>query len=241
MTKISAKIIADSTNQLGNRITTFVLTYPRIIHAEIMTHRMFSRNAASSRAVPFEKLCESVMTDPFIPIAWQKDHSGMQGNEYFNEQESKLLEYVWLTGRDSTVESAKKLAFGIGYTDKSSSEIKNTPVTKQLCNRLLEPFQWYTCIVTATEYENFFALRCPQYNVPEKTFRSKKDCMKEFTQTNRELASGNNVDWLKLNKGMAEIHLMELAECMWDSYNEHQPKELKEGEWHIPMIDIEED
>lgn len=96
MTKINAKIIADSKNEFGNRITTFVLTYPRFIHAEIMTHRMFSRNAASSRAVPFEKLCESVMNDPFIPIAWQKDHSGMQGTEYFTEGQIDAKVNSWL-------------------------------------------------------------------------------------------------------------------------------------------------
>lgn len=72
MKKIEAKIIADSLNPQGNRITTFLLTYPRFIHSELMTHRVFSRNSASSRAIPFEKMVKMIEEDPFIPIAWQK-------------------------------------------------------------------------------------------------------------------------------------------------------------------------
>ena len=73
MKKIEAKIVADSTNLQGHRITTFLLTYPRFIHSELMTHRMFSRNSASSRAIPFEKMLKIVEEDPFISIAWQKE------------------------------------------------------------------------------------------------------------------------------------------------------------------------
>lgn len=247
MTKISAQIVADSKNEFGNRITTMVLTYPRIIHAEIMTHRMFSRNAASSRAVPFNKLVESVENDPFIPMAWQKDHKGMQGTEYFNKKESRLLDQVWLNGRDEAVKSAKDLAFGIGVRKTIEEtgvvlEEWNTPVTKQLCNRLLEPFQWYTTIVTATEWENFFALRCPQYslfheNVPL-SFRSKKDLLNhvhrvEAPEFKNDYDNLTDLEWLQCNKGQAEIHLMALAEQMWDAMNKSTPKELKAGEWHI--------
>ena len=71
--KISAEIIADSINTFGDRITTYLLTYPRFIHAELMTHRMFSRNSASSRAIPFKRMLQMVEEDPFIPIAWQKE------------------------------------------------------------------------------------------------------------------------------------------------------------------------
>ncbi len=81
----SGKIIADSKGLYGERLTTMVVTYPRIIHAEMMTHRMLSKNSASSRAIPFEKMVSMVEDNPFVPIAWQKSHSGMQGNEYFTE------------------------------------------------------------------------------------------------------------------------------------------------------------
>ena len=72
MNKIQAVIVADSVDTRGNRITSFLLTYPRFIHSELMTHRMFSRNSASSRAIPFEKMVKMIEEDPFIPIAWQK-------------------------------------------------------------------------------------------------------------------------------------------------------------------------
>ena len=153
--QISAKIIADSVNPRGDRVTTFLLTYPRIIHAEVMTHRLFSRNAASSRAIPFKKMVKDIEEDPFIPIAWQKDHKGMQGTEYFNP---KLIpgdgfESLWLRSKNEAIETAKRL------------HSSGNGVTKQLCNRLLEPFQWYTCLVTATEYDNFYELRMPRYEI----------------------------------------------------------------------------
>lgn len=225
---IKAEVIADSKNRFGNRITTMVVTFPRIILAEFNTHRMFSRNSASSRAIPLRKMVESIRNNPFIPIAWQKDHSGMQGSEYLQyEQDNETLKRQWLLARDYALESAGRLW--------------DNQVTKQLCNRLLEPFMWHTVIVTATEWENFFALRCPSYhyrNYPEpdgfdQYFRSKKDLIKiTGIKTDR-----SEIEWLKANKGQAEIHMMALAEAMWDAYNESTPKELNDGEWHIPFGD----
>jgi thymidylate synthase ThyX len=145
---IEAKVIADSISPQGDRLTTFILTFPRIILAEFNTHRMFSRNSASSRAIPFEKMVKSVEENPFIPIAWQKDHKGMQGNEYVtSEEEIQRRIDIWLTSRDWAIKTAKYL-----YQED---------VTKQLCNRLLEPFMWHTVIITSGKegLENFFNLR----------------------------------------------------------------------------------
>jgi thymidylate synthase ThyX len=145
---IEAKVIADSISPQGDRLTTFILTFPRIILAEFNTHRMFSRNSASSRAIPFEKMVKSVQENPFIPIAWQKDHKGMQGNEYVtSEEEIQRRIDIWLTSRDWAIKTAKYL-----YQED---------VTKQLCNRLLEPFMWHTVIMTSGKegLENFFDLR----------------------------------------------------------------------------------
>lgn len=144
MKKIEAKIIADSKNEFGDRITTFILTFPRFILAELNTHRLFSRNSASSRAIPFKKMVKMIEEDPFIPIAWQKDHKGMQGSEYFEGQPYNIVS-EWIQARDFAI--------------KQATELNNLGVTKQICNRILEPFMWHTAIVTATEYENFFALR----------------------------------------------------------------------------------
>lgn len=146
MKKISAEIIADSINEHGNRLTTFVLTFPRIVLAEFNTHRVLSRNSASSRAIPFEKMVKMVEEDPFIPIKWMKDHKGMQGTEYFEDEADIATRiFEWKSARDFAVSRAKIMS--------------TNGVTKQICNRLLEPFMWHTVICTATEWENFFALR----------------------------------------------------------------------------------
>ena len=142
MTTISARIIADSISKKGKRITTFVLTFPRMVLAEFNTHRALSRNSASSRAIPFKKMVELVENDPFIPIKWMKDHKGMQGTDYLDDL---LLGDIWLEARDEAVKKAKALS--------------ERDVTKQLCNRLLEPYMWHTVICTGTDWENFFALR----------------------------------------------------------------------------------
>ena len=143
---IQAVVVADSITKKGDRLTTFIVTFPRIILAEVMTHRMFSRNSASSRAIPFDKMVKSVQENPFIPIAWQKDHKGMQGSEYWTTDIDKL-ELEWLQARNKAVFQAQTLA--------------DAGVTKQLCNRLLEPFMWHTVIITSGKegLENFFNLR----------------------------------------------------------------------------------
>lgn len=230
MTKINAEIIADSHDGRGNRITTFVLTFPRFILAELNTHRMFSKNSASSRAIPFKKMVESVENDPFIPIAWQKDHKGMQGTEYFTDKHEVYNKVAnWLTAKNRAIESAKF--------------INELGVTKQLCNRLLEPFMYHKVILTATEFSNFFELRNSKYEYKNQIFNSKKECIrsysfeKGFEEDLKYLQSLSEIDWLLMNKGQSEIHMMQLAECMWDAYNENKPKLLKEGEWHIPFGD----
>ena len=225
---IKAEVVAHSTCN-GNEICTMVVTMPRIILAEFNTHRMFSRNSASSRAIPFEKMVKSVNDNPFIPIAWQIDHKGMQGIEYLTAPiDTAMAHDNWLEASKNAIRLAKNLN-------------NNCHVTKQLCNRLLEPFMYHTVIVTATEWENFFALRCPQYEFGAvgKSFRSKKDYLKESLETFPSLESININEntWKTINKGQAEIHMMALAEAMWDAKNESTPKELKAGEWHIPFGD----
>lgn len=188
---ISAKIITDSINN-GNRVTTFILTMPRIILAEFNTHRAFSRNSASSRAIPFEKMVKMVEEDPFIPIAWMKDHSGMQGTEFFSpDAEEGLLIRDWLEARDYAVQSAKGLSeFGL---------------TKQIVNRLLEPFMWHTVIVTATDYENFFALRAheaAEIHIQDLAYKMLEEYNKSVPIVLEEdewhIPFGDNIDTIKL-------------------------------------------
>ena len=232
MTKISAKIIADSINPQGHRITSFILTYPRMIHGELMTHRVFSRNSASSRAIPFNKMVEMAESDPFIPIAWQSKHTGMQGMYYLDgDSEQKLLINKWLEARDLAVQQAKLL--------------DNSNVTKQLCNRLLEPFMWHTVLVTATEFDNFFELRCPKYQTPVSQSVEPQRSWKDLTEVhsnpeNLKRLEANKDNWIfKMQHSLsaAEIHIQALAEAMWDEYNQSKPKQLQPGEWHIPFSD----
>jgi hypothetical protein len=106
---------------------------------------MLSRNSASSRAIPFKKMLEMVKENPFIPIKWMRDHKGMQGNQFFSGFKVWLFKRVWLFARTMAVIMAWTLS--------------KMGLTKQIVNRLLEPFMWHTVIATGTEWENFFALR----------------------------------------------------------------------------------
>ena len=223
-TKISAEVVADSLDSRGNRLTSLLITFPRIILAEINTHRMLSKNTSSSRAIPFNKMVEAVQNNPFIPIAWQKHHLGMQGNDYITrDYDIAMAQTRWLRARDEAINNAQIL----------NSEVIG--VTKQLCNRLLEPFMWTTMLITGSRegWDNFFKLRCPVYqpvaNTTE-TFKSKRDAEKRFGDL-------TGVDWFKINKGQAEIHMMALAEAIYDCIQESVPKQLKENQWHVPFID----
>lgn len=168
MTKISATIVADSKNQFGNRLTTFVLTFPRYILAEFNTHRMISKNSASSRAIPFEKMLASVKQNPFIPLAWMKDHKGMQGSDYIKNPVSvqRRLDQ-WLWARDLAVLAAEKLHEPLDSIFDANEypfmHEDEEPLTKQMVNRILEPYMWHTVIATGTEWQNFFKLRASEY------------------------------------------------------------------------------
>lgn len=152
MTTISAKIIKDSVSSEGIRLTTFLLRYPRCIHSELMTHRVFSRNASSSRAIPVTKLIQDVIDDPFIPIHWGKNQPGMQADQQcnnlvrlFSRSGGTSREQAWLKLRDQAVKGARAFAASDYH--------------KQLVNRILEPFAHISVVVTSTHYANWFSLR----------------------------------------------------------------------------------
>lgn len=142
---ISAKVVLDSISGVGKRITTLELVYPRFIHSELMTHRAFSRNSASSRAIPVERMIQMVQEDPAMPIAWGKNTRGMQAKEDLPYSDMAKAQCAWLDAMQWAVEHAEILA--------------SLNVHKQIVNRLLEPFMHMTTLVTATEWENFFTLR----------------------------------------------------------------------------------
>lgn len=158
---ITAKIIADSVSEHGIRLTTMELNYPRFIHSEFMTHRQFSRNASSSRAIPVEKQIHQVFNTPATPIHWGKNQPGMQARKEIDFP--TLAQDIW--------KYASELAVDRAY------ELKDLDIHKQIVNRLLEPFQYIKVIVTATEYDNFFKLRCHEDAQPEMYELAR--CMKE--------------------------------------------------------------
>lgn len=149
----AAKILKDSTNKHDVRLTTFEITFPRIVLAEFNTHRTFSRNSASSRAIPVEKMLQKVVDDPFTPVYWGKNQKGMQAEVELTEPEQNKALVKWLKARDMSVTRAKQLL--------------KLGIHKQITNRLLEPWLWHTVIVTATEYDNFWGLRCNKDAQPE--------------------------------------------------------------------------
>lgn len=149
---ITVQILKDSITENGSRVTTFELEYPRYILAELNTHRVFSRNSASSRAIPLDKMIDSILTTNNIPM-WTENKSGMQGEAIQDINLLKQCNSIWFSARLQAIKHAKQL--------------HSLGVHKQNFNRLLEPFQTMKTILTATEFDNFFKLRCHKDAMPE--------------------------------------------------------------------------
>lgn len=146
-----AKVILDSVSLAGVRLITMELTYPRFIHAEFMTHRMFSRNAASSRAIPTRKMIDMIRDDPAMPVYWGKNKRGMSAKSEI--EDIKSAKHKWLEARNDALEYAMQL-YQLG-------------VHKQIVNRIIEPWKYITVICTATQWSNFFGLRRHKDAQPE--------------------------------------------------------------------------
>jgi len=142
---ILAKIILDSIAPNGARLTTFELTYPRIIHSEIMTHRVFSRNAASSRAIPTKKKIERIKQDMAKPSQWGSNKPGMQAGPPLSEEHRRWAETSWYDACQDALSYANSL--------------ESIGCHKQVSNRLLEPFDHITTVLSSTKYGNHDILR----------------------------------------------------------------------------------
>lgn len=154
MTQIKAKVIAHSKSAVsGKEIITMELEYPRFIHAEFMTHRMFSRNAASSRAIPVNKMCDQACDSPAMPVHWGKNQSGMQAKDELDDYQLSAVRGLW-------EEQAQHASLTARY-------MADHGLHKQVTNRILEPFQMMKTVVTATEWENFYWLRNHEDAQPE--------------------------------------------------------------------------
>ena len=173
---IEAKILLDSVNSNGNRLISWILTYPRFIHSEFMTHRVFSRNAASSRAIPIDKVIKNIQDNPAMPHVWGLNQKGMQSGELASDEARAQGEEVWLAARDYAIDHARKLQ-DLGFH-------------KQIVNRVLEPFSHMTVIATATQWDNFFALRAHPAAQPEFQILANK-MLDEFKRNKPNLLKEN--------------------------------------------------
>lgn len=151
-----ATIVADSISPTGIRLTTFQLRYPRFIHAELMTHRVFSRNASSSRAIPVEKLIQELHRDPALPVYWGSNKPGMQAGEELTGSDLIAAQWTWRNAMTEAIDFAMELV--------------RLGLHKQIANRILEPWAHINVVVTATSWENFYTLRRHKDAQPEIKF-----------------------------------------------------------------------
>ena len=149
----SVTVIEDSLTQLtGTRLCTLQLRYWRAIHSEFMTHRVLSRNASSSRAIPTEKLLEQVEEFPACPVHWGKNQPGMQAHEEHTEFVKHPITGELLTREEAWREAARS-------SSAWAREFSAAGYHKQIVNRLIEPASFISVVVSATQWDNFFALR----------------------------------------------------------------------------------
>lgn len=219
MTTISARVILKSQHAVtGDTLTTMLLRYPRCIHSELMTHRVFSRNSASSRAIPVKKMIESVIADPFVPMFWGKNQKGMQAGEEHTapvniDEEGVYLaetrEGAWLTAMDHAVVMA--CAFDdAGYH-------------KQIVNRLLEPFMHITVLVSSTTWENWDRLRIHKDAEPHINLLAKRMKIARDEATVQILLSGEwhmpfVGNWVDQILPVDELLKLSVARCASTSY-----------------------
>lgn len=200
---IEVKIIADSISvyrqggidHQGVRLTTFELRYPRFVHAELMTHRVFSRNASSSRATPVLTMLKEILQDPAMPVYWGANQAGMQARGELKGWRKWLAQKLWRAARYPAVGVAY-LAYKIG-------------LHKQIANRICEPWAHIKVVVTATEYQNWFALRCHPDAQPEIKLLADKMQLKMIHSTPTPLREG---DWHTPYVTTAEAKLMSLED-----------------------------
>lgn len=221
---ITAKVIAHSRVDVGTPdLITLQLRYPRFIHAEFMTHRVFSRNASSSRAIPVERMIQDVIDDPAMPVRWGANQPGMQDA---GDHDALVLcgasitevdrygpyvspDQAWCYARDQAVEAAWAFA-AAGYH-------------KQVVNRLLEPFGHISVVCTATEWDNFFALRCHPDADP--TMRALAEAMRDAIQASEPEVTAYHLPYVNNDEWADEcwdiLSLVSAARCARVSYLNH--------------------
>ncbi len=152
--KITAKILADSISPNGTRMTTMEIEYPRFILAELNTHRMLSKNSASSRAIPVKAMHEQINQSPAEPVFWGKNQAGMQAKEELSGTNYTDAKFIWTRARQDALHWAWALADRVG-------------LHKQVANRITEPWMTMKTVISGTEWQNFWWLRAHADAQPE--------------------------------------------------------------------------
>lgn len=188
------KIIKDSVSREGKNLTTMQLKYPRFIHAEFMTHREFSRNASSSRAIPVDKMIQMVRDEPAMPIHWGRNQPGMQANVELIGQDRLDAENAWRMAANKAADLAEAM--------------RDMKLHKQVANRILEPYQWISVVMSSTQWANFYGLRCHADAQPE---------IKLLAEMMREAQYKS----VPTPLGEGEWHLPYVCEDDWDKANDY--------------------
>lgn len=206
------KVILDSINKYnGIRLTTLQLRYWRGIHAEFMTHRVFSRNASSSRAIPIKTMLKQVWNDPAGPIHWGANQAGMQAHNELTGFKKWFTQKTWSL-------AGKTMCCFVWLADKIASPHKQT------LNRLLEPWQYISVIVTATEWSNFFNLRIHPDAQPEiqELASAMKKAMDESNPVKRLYHLPYILEENIINEELLDINIkLSIARCARVSYLTH--------------------
>lgn len=252
------RVLASTYNPVSNtKMISFLVDFPTVLLAELRTHRIltqgslyehselvdFSCSANSARAIPTNKYLDKVLENPFVPI-WTKQQKGMSG-ELCDEDTIKRCTQQWLqtlkgvkVGRGSNRTQIEK-----GVINRYDSLI-DLGIHKQNANRLLSPFAYTTCIITGTEWENFFKLRCPKYElwIDKSVHNSKKSYLKKFEELRDEYEHPDydyyidspdlEFNWDRINKSTAQPEFQIIAEMLYDLYQE---ADWKESKYHIPF------
>jgi hypothetical protein len=197
----SAKVIKDSISSDGVRLTTMEIVMWRPALAEFNTHRAFSRNAASSRAVPMKKMIERIEKDPASPLVWGSNRSGMQAGPELEGDNLQVAKSIWLKAQKQMIENVRKL--------------EKVGLHKQWSNRLIEPFMWITDIVSFTDIDNFFWQRCDLMALPD--FKAVADAMQEAYYTSTPV-----------RKGFGEWHLPYIIDADWNDIALAKPLTMTE-------------
>ena len=135
-------------------MTTMEIEYPRFILAELNTHRMLSKNSASSRAIPVKAMHEHIRQYPATPVHWGKNQSGMQAKEELQDNNLADAKFIWNRALQDALHWAGALADRVG-------------LHKQVANRLTEPWMTMKTVISGTEWRNFFWLRAHADAQPE--------------------------------------------------------------------------